>query len=146
MIKRANLRLFLWFSRWSTHWNIFFLRYLRSLHCIEPDIFPVKVRYWIFRVFLLRNFVEFYNIFRWKLHSNRYFMMRYTICPSLIMGGFTFDAGGRRCIRPILEKYQQGKELIIFNSFIKHCNVKMYNVYEYKLSSFRQRRKWRVHR
>ena len=25
------------------------------------------------------------------------------------MAGFNFDNGGRRCIRPILEKYQQGK-------------------------------------
>ena len=25
------------------------------------------------------------------------------------MAGFNFDAGGRRCIRPILEKYQSGK-------------------------------------
>ena len=26
------------------------------------------------------------------------------------MAGFSFDTGGRRCIRPILEKYQAGKD------------------------------------
>ena len=30
------------------------------------------------------------------------------------MAGFNFDTGGRRCIRPILEKYQAGKWSIIF--------------------------------
>ena len=25
------------------------------------------------------------------------------------MAGFSFESGGKRCIRPILEKYQQGK-------------------------------------
>ena len=28
---------------------------------------------------------------------------------SFYMFGFNFDHGGRRCIRPILEKYQSGK-------------------------------------
>ena len=26
------------------------------------------------------------------------------------MAGFSFHSGGKRCIRPILEKYQSGKE------------------------------------
>ena len=32
------------------------------------------------------------------------------------MAGFGFDAGGRRCIRPILEKYQAGKDHPNINS------------------------------
>ena len=35
-------------------------------------------------------------------------------CDDFFMVGFTFDNGGRRCIRPILEKYQSGKESIMF--------------------------------
>ena len=32
------------------------------------------------------------------------------------MVGFNFDTGGRRCIRPILEKYQAGKD----RSYLRH--------------------------
>ena len=35
------------------------------------------------------------------------------------MVGFTFDTGGRRCIRPILEKYQSGKESRMFFQSMK---------------------------
>ena len=39
------------------------------------------------------------------------------------MAGFTFDNGGRRCIRPILEKYQSGKESIMF--IFKYDSLKL---------------------
>ena len=33
----------------------------------------------------------------------------FVVVWEFLMAGFNFDNGGRRCIRPILEKYQQGK-------------------------------------
>ena len=50
------------------------------------------------------------------------------------MPGFNFESGGRRCIRPILEKYQSGKgipekhiSMILFQihifTYINYCVV-----------------------
>ena len=64
------------------------------------------------------------------------------------MAGFNFESGGRRCIRPILEKYQSGKSrYFIAWSFYKlvflfwqrwkrriHCENKRRELYDFKLS------------
>ena len=39
--------------------------------------------------------------------------------------GFAFDNGGRRCIRPILEKYQSGKESINYAYFKRLTGMKL---------------------
>jgi len=54
--------------------------------------------------------------------SSQYFTEKIFIFepfPTFSMVGFNFDHGGRRCIRPILEKYQSGKSKDIHVNFIK---------------------------
>ena len=60
------------------------------------------------------------------------------------MVGFNFDTGGRRCIRPILEKYQSGRVdnirfIGIFLIFARwmwriHCENQRRELYDFKLS------------
>ena len=48
------------------------------------------------------------------------------------MAGFSFDNGGRRCIRPILEKYQSGKGHWVRTNYfilIRHVSRILYHMY-----------------
>ena len=63
-----------------------------------------------------------------------YYSLRYEYISSFFMTGFNFDNGGRRCIRPILEKYKSGNGRFYSLSFIS------------TIFPFRKRWKWRIHR
>ena len=46
------------------------------------------------------------------------------------MAGFSFDNGGRRCIRPILEKYQSGKDHLYYGFIMFFRLLAMYIQYQ----------------
>ena len=129
-------------------WILYFHRILTEIQTVILNVLPVMSHFsmvnsrWVI----------------WKINRNKNILQKYfsqfervpTINRDKIvsnMTGFCFDKGGRRCIRPILEKYQSGKVIIKYkqSQSCKKFWLKIIFWTKEKFAVPLKRRKWRLH-